>query len=407
MNWLNKNWLIKKGFIQIPILFAIIASILAIGSLTYIGYEKLRGRQTNEYVAEEKNSNPENNPIAENIASATSSNQSQLTELDQIKKELEALKQSKNNPTPKSTTTPTASKQTKTYTLPNGAVIDDSGNIISPPTNNSTANSATITAGSRILTGEEVYSLISPSVVYITTSSGAGSGFVIESGKYTITNQHVVKSDQKVNIRLQNGTSFPGYVLGTNKSEDLALIFNGNERPPAVKFGSSGSDSLKIGADVYALGYPLSITEGLYTVTFTKGTLSARQTIKDCPGASLQTDTAINPGNSGGPMVNNKGEVIGVIACGLGSTGAQGIGFAVPSQTIVELIPSLSQYGQSRYEVYPLGSTLTINKSTKIRLEINENQSCVQLGFSGNDLTMCNLYRNYYNDYQWTIYNDW
>src|SRR3989344_3839153 len=207
-------------------------------------------------------------------------------------------------------------KEVKTFTLPSGAVIDDAGNIISPPTNiTSTTNTQLPVAGARVLTGEEIYSVVSPSVALILGSNGNGSGFFINDGRYTITNHHVLENeftgevDKVVNIKLSNGVIFEGTVLGTNKNTDLALIFNGNQRPPATILGSSG-DSLKIGTDVYALGYPRSISTGLTAITFTKGTLSAKQIIGS--KTYLQMDAAINSGNSGGPLVNNKGEGIGI-----------------------------------------------------------------------------------------------
>ena len=119
----------------------------------------------------------------------------------------------------------------------------------------------------------------------------------------------MVGNNQNVKLRLQNGFLFNGVGLGKNKSKDLALIFNGNQSLPSVTLGHSDNTSLKIGANVYALGYPESLSEGLLTITFTKGILSARQSITDCPSATLQTNTAVNHGNSGGPLVNNKGEV--------------------------------------------------------------------------------------------------
>lgn len=302
--------------------------------------------------------------------------------------------------------TEASKKVVKTFTLPSGAVIDDAGNIISPPTNTSKVQSSVsdIKVGLAVLPSEDIYTIISPSVALIIASKGNGSGFVINNGKYTLTNAHVVGNDQTVQLRFQNGTSFNGVVLGKNDAKDLALIFNGDQKPPAVTLGSSG-DSLKIGTDVYAIGFPLSISEGLSTVTFTKGTLSARQNVNFYSGPLLQHGAPINHGNSGGPLVNNKGEVVGINTFSLNNE-AQGIYFAIPIQTATDLIPTLSNYGQSRVEVYPIGSTQTIKKSVVLAIGLNEEMSCEQLGFLGNDLTMCNLYKNYHKDYQWVIKED-
>lgn len=354
-----------------------------------------------------------------------------LSEIDQLRLDLEQEKaerlkleakisttQNKSTSKPSSVTptvTTTGDKKVKTFTTPSGAVLDDAGNVISGPTNTPPIQSSpNVTAGSRILTGEEIYSLVSPSVVLISWGDAsydyAGSGFVINGGKYVLTNAHVLKSKisnsytSSVEIRLQNGATFKGAVLGKNESADLAIIYNGSQRPAAVTFGTS-ADSLKIGTEVYALGFPSSF-EGLSTVTFTKGTLSAKQqNAKWYSGTLLQMDAAINHGNSGGPLVNNRGEVIGINTFG-GPADTQGIYFAIPIDSALSLIPSLSQYGQSRYEVYPIGSKQTIKRSVIQREGINDELTCSELGFMGIDLAMCDLYRSHYAEYQWTIIED-
>lgn len=307
-------------------------------------------------------------------------------------------------------------KAVKTWTLPNGAVIDEAGNIISQPTNSNPITS-NIQAGVKILSSEEIYSLVSQSVVLISTPLGHGTGFIIDDGRYTITNQHVVEKDENtgevyknVTVKLSSGASFSGVVLGSSKSTDLALIYNGNLRPKPLKFGKSDDYSLKTGSEVYALGFPLSFTS---TLTLTRGIVSAnRQQIEDS-GSYIQTDATIHPGNSGGPLVNNKGEVIGINASGvvskgnISNVGGTGIGFAIPIETAASYIPSLSQYGKSRYEVYPIGSTQTMNKSEQLQIDLNLESSCSSLGFIGNNLTICELYKNYKNDYNWVIKNDY
>ena len=95
-----------------------------------------------------------------------------------------------------------------------------------------------------------------------------------------------------------------------------------------------------------------------------------------------------------------------MVACGLGGSGAQGLNFSIPIQTAIDLIPSLSQYGQSRVELHPIGSTFTIKRSFAWKIGFNSNLSCSQLGFTSNDLTLCELYKNYFNDYQWSFIED-
>ncbi len=274
-------------------------------------------------------------------------------------------------------------------------------------------------ASSKILTGEEIYSLIAPSIVFITAPDGShGTGFVIEGGKYTLTNQHVVATDndliyKTVTLRFYDNSIIEGVVLGANKGVDLAIVFNGNKKLSPVVFGKSDESALKTGSEVYALGFPRDFTE---TITLTKGIVSSvRQ--KTNYGTFIQTDAAINPGNSGGPLVNNKGEVIGVNDWRLATpivisdSGAkaevtEGVSFAIPIENVVNFTPSLSQYGKSRYEQYPIGSAYSIKRSMVMQIGYNEGLSCEILGFKGEDLIFCDLYKNHNIDYIWNIIED-
>lgn len=311
--------------------------------------------------------------------------------------------------TPTKTPVVTTTKTVKTWTLPNGAVIDDAGNIISPPTNtNSISNTIDIKVGVKTLSSEEIYSAVSPSVVLITTPNAHGTGFIIDNGKYTVTNHHVIEKDKitgeiykDVTIKSSSGASYQGVVLGSNKKIDLAIIFNGNITLPSVKLGMSDSGSLSIGSDVFAFGYPKSLVSA---ITFTKGTLSARQNNIDDYDTLLQMDAAINPGNSGGPLVNNRGEVIGVNSASLKNS--EGINFAIPVDTLKNWIPALSQYGQSRVELYPIGSSISIKRSMMFSIDYNDILSCTILGFKDENLTLCNLYKNHNQDYKWNIIED-
>ncbi len=298
-------------------------------------------------------------------------------------------------------------KKAKTFTTPSGAVLDEAGNIVAGPTQPTPAASSPVaTAGSRELTGEEVYSIVAPSVVLVTTTDSYGSGFVMPGGKYTMTNAHVVGDDEKVSLRFQNGKTVTGVVLGKDTSRDVAVIYHGNVGVPAVKFGSSSSVSLKTGADVYALGYPLEFKT---TITLTKGLVSAnrQQTVS---GIYIQTDAAIHPGNSGGPLVNSRGEVVGINTLGKTSVsssgqdiGGTGIGFAVPIETANSVVPSLTNNGNNRIEKYPPGSTLTIGRRMLVKIEYNEELTCSQLGIVGDEAVICDLYTNHHSEYQWIV----
>jgi serine protease Do len=173
-----------------------------------------------------------------------------------------------------------------------------------------------------------------------------GSGFIVDPKGYIITNYHVVEKADKIYVKLSTDPDNadegrPARVIGTDKATDLAVIKIETSTPlPTVRLGNS--DTAQVGDWVEAIGSPFALSQ-----TVTAGIISAKnRTIE--PGASgqfqhfIQTDAAINPGNSGGPLLNMNGEVIGVnTAIFTQSAGYQGIGFAMPSNTVVDIYNDL------------------------------------------------------------------
>jgi len=177
-----------------------------------------------------------------------------------------------------------------------------------------------------------------------------GSGFIVDPKGYIITNNHVIEKADKIYVKLSTDPDSqdlgrPAHVIGFDKATDLAVIKIDVSTPlPTVKLGNS--DMAQVGDWVEAIGSPFALSQ-----TVTAGIISAKhRTIE--PGASgqfqhfIQTDAAINPGNSGGPLLNMDGEVIGVnTAIYTQSAGYQGIGFAMPSNTVVEVYNDLISAG--------------------------------------------------------------
>ncbi|HTB97982.1 MAG TPA: trypsin-like peptidase domain-containing protein [Terracidiphilus sp.] len=173
-----------------------------------------------------------------------------------------------------------------------------------------------------------------------------GSGFIVDAKGYIITNNHVIEKADKIYVKLASDPDTqdmgrPARVIGTDKATDLAVIKIDTNAPlPTVKLGNS--DTTQVGDWVEAIGSPFALSQ-----TVTAGIISAKnRTIE--PGASgqfqhfIQTDAAINPGNSGGPLLNMNGEVIGVnTAIFTQSAGYQGIGFAMPANTVVSVYNDL------------------------------------------------------------------
>ena len=173
-----------------------------------------------------------------------------------------------------------------------------------------------------------------------------GSGFIVDPKGYIITNYHVIEKADKIYVKLSTDPDNqdqgrPARVIGSDKATDLAVIKIDTSTPlPTVKLGNS--DTAAVGDWVEAIGSPFAFSQ-----TVTAGIISAKNRTID-PGAVgqfqhfIQTDAAINPGNSGGPLLNMNGEVIGVnTAIVTESGGYQGIGFAMPSNTVVEIYNDL------------------------------------------------------------------
>ena len=170
-----------------------------------------------------------------------------------------------------------------------------------------------------------------------------GSGVVVDPKGYIVTNRHVVEKADRIRVRFEDdppGVQHDAKVIGTDQETDLAVIKVDVERVlPSAKMGNS--DSMQVGDWVLAVGSPFGLSE-----TVTAGIVSAKG--RDIvPGRQfqtfIQTDAAINPGNSGGPLVNMNGEVIGINTAILSETNAYaGVGFALPSKTVVEVYNQLT-----------------------------------------------------------------
>ena len=176
-------------------------------------------------------------------------------------------------------------------------------------------------------------------------ASSLGSGFIIDSSGYIVTNYHVIKDADEITVRLQDDTLLEAELIGGDEKMDLALLKVESDTPlPATTWGSSAKT--RIGDWVIAIGNPFGLGG-----TVTAGIISARQRdINSGPYDDfIQTDAAINRGNSGGPMFNLDGEVVGVnTAIFSPSGGSIGIGFAIPSDRAKKIVLQLREFGEVR-----------------------------------------------------------
>jgi len=205
-----------------------------------------------------------------------------------------------------------------------------------------------------------VYKKALPSVVNITSKSmtfnffygqvpqeGQGSGFILDKAGHVLTNFHVIADANRIEVMTSDKHHYKATIVGSDKVHDLALLqINAPNLQPVTL---SDSTDLVVGQKVYAIGNPFGLNG-----TMTRGIISSIRSIRGPEGSpiedAIQTDAAINPGNSGGPLLNSRGEVIGIntlIATG-GAEQSSGIGFAIPINTAKAALGDLTKYGHVR-----------------------------------------------------------
>ena len=205
-----------------------------------------------------------------------------------------------------------------------------------------------------------VYKKALPSVVNITSTAvqfdffygpvpqqGQGSGFILNKDGLILTNAHVISNAQQIEVKLSDKHTYKAQRIGVDPSHDLALLkINAPNLVPATL---AESQNLVVGQRVYAIGNPFGL-QG----TMTRGIISAIRSIRGPQGNpiedAIQTDAAVNPGNSGGPLLNSKGEVIGIttLIANNGADQSSGIGFAIPINTAKAVLDDFAKYGRVR-----------------------------------------------------------
>ncbi|MGH4138549.1 S1C family serine protease [Clostridium sp.] len=206
------------------------------------------------------------------------------------------------------------------------------------------------------LTTPEIVKKVSPAVVAISTNSssvssnisgqggpeeGVGTGMIFSKDGYILTNYHVVSGAQSIKVMLSDGKEVSAKVINFDQAADVAVIKLANNTvvPGVAEFGDS--DALEVGETVVAIGNPLgkeligSVTTGIVSA------VNRQVSVENKDLKFIQTDAAINPGNSGGPLVNSKGEVIGINTAKISVAGVEGLGFSIPINTVKPKIDSL------------------------------------------------------------------
>lgn len=239
----------------------------------------------------------------------------------------------------------------------------DSGEDVAAASGSNTKTISSTTG--EVLNGTEIYELGCQQTVGVTTSyttsnifgqasesSVAGTGFIISTDGYIITNYHVIetayKNGYEVSVITRDGTTYVAKIVGVEDDNDVAVLKIEAEGLNAVTIGDS--DATSVGETIYALGNPL----GELTYTLTSGTVSALNRVitteTDSYGIEtrinmFQIDAAVNSGNSGGPVYNSYGEVIGIVTAKYQESGVEGLGFAIPINDAMEIADSLIEHG--------------------------------------------------------------
>jgi len=213
------------------------------------------------------------------------------------------------------------------------------------------------------LSWQDVYEKNIPSVVSISTPYSSGTGVILSENGYIVTNSHVISGSTEISVLLTDDRSFTALLVGDDSVSDLAVLKIDAAGLIPAEFGNS--DVLRVGDPVAAIGDPLGLE---LRGTFTDGIISAISrdvTVNGRTMTLLQTNAALNSGNSGGPLVNCHGQVIGIntlkISAFTDNAGVEGLGFAIPSTTVKDIVEQLITQGyvSGRPTVGLLGETVS------------------------------------------------
>ena len=230
-------------------------------------------------------------------------------------------------------------------------------------------------------------------------TSGVGSGFVFDKKGHIITNSHVVKDVKKVVVTFLDGRSYNAEIIGFDEFTDIGVVKVNADLSLLQPLTIGDSSNLKVGEPIAAIGNPFglsgSMTSGIVSQLGRLLPSGAGYSIPDV----IQTDAAINPGNSGGPLLNMRGEIVGINTAIQSTTGEfTGVGFAVPSQTIAKIVPSLIENGEYHHpwigisgrDIDPdLAKVLNLNDAVGfLVITVVENSPAVKAGIHGSDKTV-------------------
>jgi serine protease Do len=248
-----------------------------------------------------------------------------------------------------------AGNQNDNRIITDGFIDDSSFSAVSDAATENGVSSVNTTTNNRQLTLPELFDGANPAVVAISTEvtgqnafgqtvtrPASGSGFFVSADGYIVTNDHVIENARNITVLLYDGSSRTAAVIGRDPASDIAVIKIETSNRAFLTLGNS--DVMRVGDQVAAIGNPLGELANSMTVGYISA-LSRDITIDGVTRNKLQTDAALNPGNSGGPLLNLRGEVIGIVSSKSAGIDVEGLGFAIPSNHAGTIIDQLIEYG--------------------------------------------------------------
>ena len=217
------------------------------------------------------------------------------------------------------------------------------------------------------------------------SAQAEGSGWVYNQNGDIVTNQHVVDSAQSLKVTFWNGKTYDAHVVGSDASTDLAVIKVDAPASMIHPLQVGDSSALQVGDSVVAIGSPFglqeTVTSGIVSALHRTMTSPSNFTISD----SIQTDAAINHGNSGGPLLNSDGQVVGVNAQIAGNTGGNvGVGFAIPSNTVKNVVTQLISSGKAQHAF--LGVTIDSTANDALIAGVRDGTPAAKAGLRKGDV---------------------
>jgi S1-C subfamily serine protease len=231
-------------------------------------------------------------------------------------------------------------------------------NIIASNDDSANAIEKTASSFSKSLSLIEIFEKSEPGVVRVNVqrgeseevTGGVGSGFVFDKKGHIITNAHVVKEASKVVVTFLDGRSYNAEIIGTDEYTDIAIIKVNADLSLLQPLSIGDSSNLKVGEQIAAIGNPFGLSGSMTSgIVSQLGRLLPSGSGYSIPDV-IQTDAAINPGNSGGPLLNMRGEIVGINTAIQSATGEfTGVGFSIPSQTVAKIVPTLIEKGEYKH----------------------------------------------------------